>query len=168
MIRPAEDRDSGALAALYNHYVEHSVATFETSPVSAEEMGNRVAAVQRLGLPWLVLGQGDELAGYACAVRWKIREAYRHSVESTIYLGHRHLGQGLGAGLYGELLRQLEALELHAVLAGIALPNSASVGLHERLGFEKVAHLKEVGRKFDRWIDVGYWQRIHPSTPHRE
>lgn len=160
MIRSAGSRDGDAIAALYNHYVEHSVATFETDPVSGEAMGDRVMAVQKLGLPWLVLEDAGEVLGYACAVRWKQRAAYRHSVESTIYMANRQVTKGLGVQLYGELLRQLDELDVHAILAGIALPNSASVGLHEKLGFRKVAHLEQVGRKFDRWIDVGYWQRL--------
>jgi phosphinothricin acetyltransferase len=165
MIRPAGDSDAGALADLYNHYVEHTVTTFETRPVSPAEMGDRVAAVHKLGLPWIVLALDNEVCVYACAVRWKSREAYRHSVESTIYLARGRLGEGLGTRLYGALLDQLSALGVHAVLAGIALPNGASVGLHEKLGFEKVAHLREVGRKFDHWVDVGYWQRIISRHP---
>ncbi len=165
MIRSANDSDAEAIAGLYNHYVENSIATFETEPVSGADMSERVALVQRLGLPWLVIEADGQVCGYACAVRWKQRTAYRHSVESTIYMAHDSVGRGLGVPLYSELMRQLEPLGVHAVLAGIALPNEASVGLHEKLGFAKVAHMREVGRKFDRWIDVGYWQRVEDSLP---
>ena len=160
MIRVAAAEDSDALALLYNHYVLNSVTTFEEEPVSAAEMGARVAEVRRLDLPWLVLEIAGELCGYACAVRWKGRAAYRHSVESTIYLAESRTGQGLGLQLYGCLVAELEALSVHSVVGGIALPNDPSVGLHEKMGFAKVAHLSEVGRKFGRWIDVGYWQRL--------
>ena len=163
MIRPAGPADAQALADLYNHYVLHTVTTFETEPVDSTEMAARVAEVQRIGLPWIVLMEDGVLCGYACAIRWKSRAAYRLSVESTIYLSDGYSGRGLGTRLYGALLEELAALGLHAVLAGISLPNEASTGLHERLGFEKVAHLKEVGRKFDRWVDVGYWQRLFPA-----
>ncbi len=158
MIRAATEADGEELARLYNHYVRHTYTTFEADSVSGEEMGARVAAVQQLGLPWLVLVDADVLCGYACAVRWKGRAAYQHSVESTIYLADGRAGAGEGTLLYAELLAQLRNRGVHCALGGIALPNDASVALHEKLGFEKVAHLREVGRKFDRWIDVGYWQ----------
>lgn len=160
MIRAAVARDYEGLAALYNHYVRHTVTTFETEPISGAEMGSRVSAVQQLGLPWLVLEDQGAVQGYACAVRWKGRAAYRFSVESTIYLADGCGGRGLGVLLYRELLDQLRNRGMHAILAGIALPNQASVALHEKLGFEKVAHMREVGRKFEEWIDVGYWQLV--------
>ena len=160
MIRSAERRDGDALAELYNHFVMHSVTTFETEPVTGADMADRVAQVQAIGLPWLILEDAGDLLGYACAVRWKQRAAYRHSVESTIYLGHDQSGSGYGTTLYSDLLTRLEGLGVHAVLGGIALPNEPSVALHEKVGYTKVAHLSEVGRKFDRWIDVGYWQRL--------
>ena len=88
------------------------------------------------------------------------RAAYRFSTEVTVYLDHEHVGKGVGSQLYAALFPQLRAQGVHAVLGGIALPNAASVALHERCGLEKVAHLREVGFKFGRWIDVGYWQRM--------
>ena len=160
MIRPAEARDAESLARLYNYYVINSVTTFEEDPLTVEDMADRVEEVQSLGLPWLVLEYGEALCGYACAVRWKGRAAYRHSVESTIYLAHEQTGSGYGFELYGTLLKQLQTLKVHSVLGGIALPNDPSVALHEKLDFVKVAHLSEVGRKFGRWIDVGYWQQL--------
>jgi phosphinothricin acetyltransferase len=123
-------------------------------------MGHRVSEVQSFDLPWLVLEEEGAVIGYACAVRWKSRAAYQHSVESTIYLAPELTGAGRGVALYSTLMEQLAKLGVHCVLAGIAQPNEASVGLHEKLGFSKVAHLAEVGRKFDRWVDVGYWQRV--------
>jgi len=164
MIRPAVEADAEALAALYNHYVLHTVTTFETQPIDAAEMAHRVETVQNQQLPWLVLDRAGVIGGYACAIRWKARAAYARSAESTIYLAQGLTGQGLGAALYRELLSQLTTRGYHTVLGGIALPNAASVGLHESLGFTQVAHLREVGRKFDRWIDVGYWQCLLPAT----
>ena len=152
--------DGEALAELYNHYVLNSITTFEVEPLSGAEMGHRVVTVQEAGLPWLVAELDGKLQGYSCAVRWKARAAYRQSCESTVYLAAGCEGQGLGSALYRKLLDELTELGIHAVLAGIALPNEASVGLHESMGFSKVAHLSEVGRKFDRWIDVGYWQQL--------
>ncbi len=160
MIRDAADRDAEALALLYNHYVVSTVTTFETMPVEASEMAHRVETVQNQQLPWLVIERSGVVCGYACAVRWKNRAAYSRSVESTIYLHKDYTGQGLGVTLYQALLERLQARGVHTVLGGIALPNAASVGLHEKMGFCQVAQLKEVGRKFDRWIDVGYWQTV--------
>ncbi len=158
MIRAATAADGEGLAALYNYYVRHTYTTFETELVAGSEMAARVSAVLQIGLPWLVLVEEGRIIGYSCAVRWKGRAAYGQSVESTIYLAEGAGGRGLGSLLYGELISQLRNRGLHCALGGIALPNEASVALHESLGFEKVAHLREVGRKFERWIDVGYWQ----------
>lgn len=91
---------------------------------------------------------------------WKPRTGYRFSAEITIYLAPGHTGRGIGRALYAQLFPRLEALDIHAVMAGIALPNAASAALHEAFGLRKVAHFAEVGFKQDRWIDVGYWQRV--------
>lgn len=159
-IRDAGAADAARIAAIYNHYVAATIVTFEVERVAVEDMQARVAAVQDDGLPWLVAddGTGDVL-GYAYATRWRARAAYRNSVESSIYLAPHATGRGIGRRLYERLLERLRACGLHTVIGGAALPNPASVALHEALGFAKVAHLREVGHKFGRWIDVGYWQR---------
>jgi phosphinothricin acetyltransferase len=114
--------------------------------------------VAQAGLPWLVAEQDGRLLGYAYATRWRVRPAYRTSVESSVYLGGEAAGRGLGSALYRALLDALRRLDVHMVIGGIAQPNERSVALHEKLGFRKVAHFSEVGRKFGRWIDVGYWE----------
>ena len=91
---------------------------------------------------------------------WRSRYTYKHSVESTIYLKQGCENKGIGSVLYQELLKQLREMGLHAIMGGIALPNEASVCLHVKFGFEKVAHFKEVGFKFGKWIDVAYWELI--------
>jgi len=159
-IRPAVAGDAAAIAALYNHYVLHTAITFEEEAVAAADIGARLAKVAAAGLPWLVAERDGELLGYAYATPWRERAAYRHSVESSVYLSPAAAGQGLGSRLYGVLIDNLRAQGRHAVIAGIALPNAASVALHERCGFVPVARFAEVGRKFDRWIDVGYWQLL--------
>ena len=98
------------------------------------------------------------LAGYAYATKWRVRHAYRYSVETSVYVGAGHGRKGYGSALYGELLRRLRTSGCHLAIAGIAQPNEASVALHERMGFRKVAHFGEVGFKFGRWLDVGYWE----------
>jgi phosphinothricin acetyltransferase len=160
MIRLATPLDSPSLALIYNLYVFHSHATFEETPISPNEMAMRIESVLADQLPWLVLEENDQILGFARAVKWRERSAYRYSVESSIYLAPAHAHQGLGFLLYSALLSQLKTLSVHAVMAGIALPNPASVALHEKLGYNKVAHYKEVGWKFNRWIDVGYWELL--------
>jgi phosphinothricin acetyltransferase len=111
-------------------------------------------------LPWLVAERAGQVIGYACATRWKTRSAYRHSVETTIYLGHDCQGRGIGKSIYTALLSILKDLGVHAVIGGAAMPNAASVALHEKLGFEHVAHFRQVGFKQGRWVDVDYWQLL--------
>jgi L-amino acid N-acyltransferase YncA len=98
------------------------------------------------------------VVGYTYASKWKVRSAYRYSVETTIYLEQGREGQGLGTRLYSELLRILREQGIHAAMGGAALPNEASVALHEKLGFERVATFRQVGFKFQQWVDVAYWQ----------
>lgn len=160
MIRNVEIRDASALARIYNPYVQDSTITFEEQVVADEPMAERVREVLDSGLPWLVDEDDGIVRGFAYASRWKGRCAYRYSVETTVYLDRSAIGQGLGRRLYAELIERLRAKKLHVAIGGIALPNPASVALHERLGFRKVAHFAEVGFKFGRWIDVGYWERI--------
>jgi phosphinothricin acetyltransferase len=158
-IRAAEAADAGAIAAIYKHYVTESAITFEEEPPAPEEMARRMEQVRSASLPWLVAERDGQVAGYAYATPWKARAAYRFSVEITVYLAQEHAGRGIGSALYDELFRILQACGVHAVMGGIALPNAASVALHEKFGLRKVAHFREVGFKFNRWIDVGYWQR---------
>jgi len=159
MIRSARNEDVGQIRDIYNHYIENTVITFEELPVSPEDMRNRFNEVTGL-YPWLVYDDGGKVIGYAYAAGWKSRSAYRFSVESTVYVREDSLGKGIGAALYRELLDRLKAAGVHAVLAGISLPNEKSRKLHEKFGFVKVAHLPQVGYKFDQWIDVGYWELI--------
>jgi L-amino acid N-acyltransferase YncA len=159
-IREARSDDADAIARIYNHYIAHTVVTFEEALVSTEELTQRIEKVQTASLPWLVVEQERDVVGYAYAGPWHARCAYRFSAEVTVYLAPDHVGRGLGALLYGALLPMLRARGFHSVIAGIALPNPASIALHEKFGLHKAAHYEEVGYKFNRWIDVGYWQKV--------
>jgi phosphinothricin acetyltransferase len=160
IIRPALPSDSESIASIYNHYVLHSVSTFEEQTVSSQTIARRIADVDAASLPWLVAEASGRVIGYAYASRWKSRSAYRFSAESSVYLDPARVRVGIGTRLYTALLDDLRGRNLHVVIGGVALPNAASVRLHEKLGFCKVAHFGEVGYKFGRWIDVGYWQLI--------
>jgi L-amino acid N-acyltransferase YncA len=159
-IRAVELSDADTLAEIYNHYVLGTVVTFEEDPISGGEMEQRIGAVRSATLPWLVAEKDGRAVGYASASPWKARSAYRFSVEVTVYVAQDSARNGIGSMLYGELLSILHRLGAHAVIGGIALPNDASVALHEKFGFKKVAHFQEVGSKFNQWIDVGYWERV--------
>lgn len=160
VIRPASGEDAPALCRIYNHYVQSTHVAFEESTLSSPLMADRVRATIAAGLPWLVAERGGRVAGYAFASAWRSRSAYRYTVESSVYLEANVAGRGLGTELYGELLDILGKRGMHSVIGGIALPNDASVALHEKLGFEKVAQFREVGYKRKQWVDVGYWQLI--------
>ena len=161
-IRAAKLRDAAAIASIYNHYVANTIITFELHPVSAREMKARIKFI--IGMyPWIVAELRGEVVGYAYANKWKERAAYQHSTETTVYLRPDSTGRGIGRLLYAKLIADLRAAGCHAIIGGIALANAASVGLHEAMGFRKVAHFEQVGRKFDRWIDVGYWQLCESS-----
>jgi phosphinothricin acetyltransferase len=159
MIRSATVEDAKAICDIYNHYVENSIISFEEQAVSVDDMTQRVARTTR-SLPWLVAEEGGDVVGYACAGEWRERSAYRFSVKSTVYVAPNATGRGIGSQLYAALISELRTRSVHSIIAAIALPNPPSVALHETLGFQKVGHLREVGRKFGRWIDVGYWELI--------
>jgi phosphinothricin acetyltransferase len=159
-IRIATVSDAGRIAEIYNHYIAKTVVTFEEAPVTGDEMRRRMTDVSASALPWLVAESGGRIAGCAYATKWKARSAYRFSVETTVYLGDGLGRHGLGSRLYEELFRLLKEKGVHAAIGGIALPNDASVALHEKFGMRKVAHFEEVGFKFGKWVDVGYWERI--------
>jgi L-amino acid N-acyltransferase YncA len=158
MIRSVSSEDAPQIAAIYSHYVQSTTISFEEKALSGADMASRLAAVEAAGLPWLVAERDGQLLGFACASPWKVRHAYRHSVEISIYLQAEQRGAGTGSALYHALFAALRQRRVHAVLACIALPNAHSVALHEKFGMRKVAHFAEVGYKFGRWLDVGYWQ----------
>jgi phosphinothricin acetyltransferase len=159
MIRPVRPEDAADICEIYNYHVLNTVVTFEEEPVSVDEMMNRIATITARH-PWLVYEAAGKVAGYAYASAWKVRSAYRHTVESSVYIAEGHIGQGVGKMLYAALVAAVRAQGIHAIIGGAALPNDASVRLHESLGFKKIGEFKEVGWKFERWVDTGYWQLV--------
>ena len=131
-IRPAASTDAASIAKIYNHYIAETIVTFEEEPVTASEIARRIEEVRSASLPWLVAEEGGRVVGYAYATRWKTRERV-----SLLRGGHglcraRTRGARIGSKLYGELFPMLKTRGIHAVIGGIALPNEASVALHEK------------------------------------
>ena len=159
MIRAVNENDAIRISAIYNYYVEHTIITFEEDKIFVDDMKQRIINVSSQ-YPWLVYEHEGKVVAYAYADLWKSRSAYRFTLECTVY-GANDMPQRLGIGtkLYQKLLKELNTEMIRSVIGVIALPNKASVALHEKMGFEKVAHFKEVGYKFDQWIDVGFWQK---------
>lgn len=157
-IRTISVSDAEAVAKIYNYFITETIVTFEEERVSSSEICRRIEKVRFDALPWFVAERSGEIAGYAYAGRWKERSAYRFSTEVSAYVKPGLEGQGIGTSLFSRLLIELRQSGLHVAIGVIALPNEASVALHEKYGFTKAAHFKEAGFKFDRWIDVGCWQ----------
>lgn len=160
MIRLALPADAEAIARIYNHFILNSVSTFEEQVITPQAIEERMQKISAASLPWLVAESSSKIVGYAYASGWKDRSAYRYSVECSVYIDPDSLGVGIGSKLYETLLADLRQKKVHAVIGGISLPNEASARLHEKFGFRKVAHFKEVGYKFGQWVDVGYWQLV--------
>ncbi len=159
MIRPVQPSDAQALADIYNPYIRDTTITFETEEVTAEEMASRIARVTE-AYPWLVWEEGGRILGYAYGSVWRTRSAYRFATETAIYMDQNQRGRGVGTKLYQGLIDELRRRGFHSVLGCLALPNETSVRLHELLGFRKVGHMREAGQKFDRWVDVGFWELL--------
>jgi L-amino acid N-acyltransferase YncA len=169
-LRPAERRDADAVAAIYAPIVRDTFISFETEPPSALAMAERIEAIQRR-YPWLVATAEDEVLGYAYASEHRQRAAYRWSVDVTVYVAEMARGKGVGRRLYGSLIPMLRAQGFRGAFAGIALPNDASIGVHEAVGFRALGVYKEVGFKLSAWRDVGWWRlelsndSTRPSEP---
>ena len=156
-IRPASPTDAEAIRAIYAPVVETTHISFELEPPSVEEMARRITTTTAQ-LPWLVGVRDGRVIGYAYAAPHNPRRAYQWAVETSIYLDAEVRGQGIGAVLYRELLGQLRSLGYVSAFAGIALPNEASIALHERVGYEPIGRFPVAGFKLGRWIDVGLWR----------
>jgi phosphinothricin acetyltransferase len=165
-IRTGTEDDLPELVRIYNHYIETSPATFDLVPHEVDERRQWFAEHSGGGRYRMLVaarssGSAEDagVLGYACSGRFRNKAAYDPSVEASVYVDADAVGQGIGAALYGELLGGLRADPgVHRVYAGITLPNDGSVSLHERFGFERVGTFREVGLKFDRYWDVGWYE----------
>lgn len=160
IVRKVEIKDAEQIAEIYNFYIKNSDATFEIEQVKVEEIEKRISVIKE-NYPFFVAEEANEILAYAYASRYKSRAAYEKSAEVSVYVKNNLEQKGIGTKLYKRLFEELMKMDVHAIIAGISLPNDASVRLHEKFGMEKVAHFREVGYKFDKWIDVGYWELIN-------
>lgn len=157
MIRPVTIEDAQQLVDIYNYYVLNTVVTFDDVPFTVEAFKEKIETIYKT-YPFFVFEENNKILGYAYANKWREKPAYKHTVESTVYLHEKAVGKQIGSKLYTELLKHLKDQNYHVIVGGLTLPNDASVKLHEKFGFKQVAHYKEVGLKFDKWLDVGFWQ----------
>ncbi|KRA62274.1 GCN5 family acetyltransferase [Caulobacter sp. Root656] len=160
LIRPSIDADVPAITAIYGWNVLNGLGTFEEVPPDAAEMGRRRAAFLAKGLPYLVAERNGVVVGYAYAGPFRLRAAYRYTVEDSVYVGPEAVGQGVGKALLAALIDACEALGLRQICAVIGdSGNAASIGLHAALGFERRGVFPAMGYKFGRWVDLVWMQR---------
>jgi len=155
--RQACPADGPGIRAIYAPYVENTTYTFEFVVPTVDEI--RLRMTRHPAQLWLVAEDEGQLMGYAYSWPFEERDGYRFTVETSIFVRQDRVGNGVGRLLYGDLLGTLKQKGVAVAVARIALPNPQSERLHEKLGFKKVAHFERIGHKFDRWVDVGYWQR---------
>ena len=162
-VRAGTEDDLPALTRIYNHFVEHTVATFDVEPFTVDARWEWFEHYADKGPHRLLVAQvGGQVGGYATSGPFRLKPAYSRTVETTVYLDPRATGRGLGSLLYRELLDTVAAEGMHRAYAGVALPNDASEALHRRLGFRDVGTFTEVGWKQDRWVDVRWYERALP------
>jgi L-amino acid N-acyltransferase YncA len=164
LTRPATIADAAAISDIYAPIVRDTVISFEAESPGAEEIGRRMTAGP-LRLPWLVAETPEGVTGYAYAAPFRSRAAYQWSVETSVYLSDAARGRGIGRCLYEHLLSELCELGYVNAYAGIALPNEASVRLHEVVGFTPIGAFPAAGHKHGRWVDVGWWVRALRPPP---
>ena len=158
-IRPATQDDAKALLLIYAPIVENTVISFEDVPPTVEDMQRRISD-NSASHAFLVAERNGDVLGYAYGSPHRARAAYRTSADVTAYVAESARRSGIGRALYTELLDRLKRKGFHAAFAGIALPNPASIALHESVGFAPLGVYREVGFKFGRYHDVGWWQKL--------
>lgn len=159
LIRAADpDRDAAACAAIYAPSLTDGVASLEQRAPEPSELADRIRIISR-DYPWLVAEIEDQVVGYAYASRHRDRASYRWSADVTVYISPAHHRRGVGRALYGALFELLVGQGVYEACAGITLPNQASVGLHESLGFAPVGVYRNIAYKFGSWHSTGWWQK---------
>ena len=160
LVRPAIEGDLGSLNDLYNHYVRETPVTFDIEPITMDQRRTWFGHYDVVGRHRLLVAvEDDRVLGYATSGPWHTRRAYETSVETSIYLDPDATGRGIGTALYARLFEELDGEDVHRAYGGMTIPNPASIALHERFGFERVAYFTEQGRKFGRYWDVAMYEK---------
>lgn len=162
MIRNATPADAASIADIYNHYIEHTIITFEEQAVDATEIARRITKITARNYPYIVYEHEGKVVGYAYLDTWRTRSAFDITLETTVYLSPQFagIGRGIGSELYAQLIVRARTAGIHSLIGVISLPNDASRRLHHKFGFEPVGIFREVGLKFGNLIDVEFWQLI--------
>lgn len=158
MIRAAVASDAEQILAIYNYYIANTTTTFEEELVTADEIAKRISEISE-NYPFIVYEEDGKILGYAYGSQFRKRIAYRFTVETSVYVDHKCPGRGIGKALYQELLDMLSDAGFHRAMGVITLPNPTSVRFHEDFGFVEAGRFHEVGRKFDQWLDVGFYEK---------
>ena len=158
LIRAANVADAAAIAALYRPYVEETRASFEEAAPGAAEIARRIAGGE-IAYPWLVAEIDAIVVGYSSSTAFRQRSAYRWAVETGVYVAPEVQRRGIARALGARLIDELSARGFVTAVAGITLPNGASIALHEALGYAQVGQIVGAGYKLGAWADIGYWQR---------
>lgn len=166
LIRKADRGDAQRIAEIYNHYVLHSTVTFDAEPKTVEDRLDWLAEHDELH-PVLVGELSGAMVAWGSLSKWGKKAAYEHSVEVSVYVDKDARGQGIGVTLTHALIEEATRLGHHALVNQIVSDNEVSLRLSEHLGFERVGVLREVGRKFDRWLDVVLMEQLLPSSDSR-
>ena len=158
-VRDATEEDLPGILAIYNDVIATSTAIYTESPVTLADRAEWMRARLEQGYPVLVTEDETGITGYGSFGEFRAWPGYRHTVEHSVHVRADRRAHGIGAAIVAELLRRAASMRKHVMIAGIDADNIASLRLHERLGFEKVAHFREVGWKFGRWLDLVFLQR---------
>ncbi len=153
MIRKVKEEDAAEICGIYNPFVSESTVSFEERPVEVEEMKRRIREISE-HCPYLVYEEAGSVMGYSYAHPWKIRAAYSTTMETTVYVSPEAEGRGVGTVLMKRMIEECRRMGVHSLIACITSDNERSIAFHEKLGFEAVSRFREVGRKFNRWLDV--------------
>lgn len=160
MIRDISLADAKQIADIYNYYIRQTIITFEEEVVSTQDIEQRIKKVTAKGYPFFVYEENGIIVGYAYLSNWRERSAYDITLETSVYLNHNSIGSGIGSVLYKELIVRAKKINIHSLIGVISLPNDESRKLHKKFNFELIGNFKESGKKFDKLIDVEFWQLI--------
>jgi phosphinothricin acetyltransferase len=158
MIRNVLLSDASSIAGIYNYYIENTIITFEEKQVDAGEIERRIKSIREKHFPYIVYEESGQLLAYAYLNNWRSRSAYDITLETSIYVDIRFTGKGIGPVLYKELIDKAKEINIHSLIGVISLPNEASRKLHEKSGFQLIGNFRESGLKFNRFVDVEFWQ----------